>query len=47
MSLEDEEIEKDVLKLQVHSLPLNLNWNQSDEEEEETDEGNFTLIKWL
>ena len=37
---EDAELEQDVLKLQIHSIPLNLNWNADEEEyDDESEEG--------
>ena len=40
---DDEELEQDVLKLQIHSIPLNLNWDKVEEEyDDESDEGEWT-----
>ncbi|XP_076807421.1 uncharacterized protein LOC143450670 isoform X1 [Clavelina lepadiformis] len=40
MDMQDEEsqMEEDILKLQLHSIPLNLNWTQNDPEEEDDDD---------
>ena len=42
----DEELEQDVLKLQIHSIPLNLNWDEDQEEfDDESDGGNLSLLQ--
>ena len=41
---DDAELEQDVLKLQIHSIPLNLNWNQDEEEfDDESEDGMLKL----